>query len=327
MDLLFQAAMIAATTLVAMTYLGYGLSRLLVPRRSASDVLLWAPFVGYAVMSVVFHALNIDLMNGRHTTVVLFAVATAANVTVCLTRRRLELPPGRLSASLFGITVAAFLIGVAPVLSIGSLTAIGKNYDLIDVYDATAAYVIDYSVASIRGASPPNPLANLVVGEVTMSNGWGLSYLHALASILTGYSTVETQTPVFSLMHALIVPASFLFFHRTMALSPRLAVVLGAGLGLHGALLSMLFIGLGNHIAILTLLPLILASTFSAMDDRRWRIVALAIIMVSNIPLTYWPTFAFFLPAAFAYAMLGARPRRSSVPIRRVAILAVVGLG
>lgn len=173
---------------------------------------------------------------------------------------------------------------MAPLLAIGQLTAISKNYDVIDIYDATAAYVIDFPVNAILSRSPPNPLPSLVVSPGTLSNGWGLSYLHALASVLANRSPIETQPVVFGLMHALLVPAAFIFARRMLGFSPWLAT-LAAVLGVHGMLLSLIFIGLGNHTAILALLPLTLVSSFLAIDRRGAREIALAGVMSqSTVP-------------------------------------------
>jgi hypothetical protein len=313
--LLATALLIGGITLAGLTFLGYGLTRLVLPPAFSREGLLWTPFVGYTFASIVCHALNVDLLSGTRTMQLLFGLGAIANGLGFAFGRPISSPPRRSLFVLLGVTLAAFVIGVAPLGAIGQLTAIGKNYDLIDIYDATAAYLLDYPVHSVLANSPPNPLARLVVGPVTLSNGWGLSYLHAMASLLTDRSAIETQTPVFSLMHALVVPAAFVFLRRSAGFGNGLALAASAALGLHGLLLSIAFIGLGNHTAILALLPLIFASTFLAIDELSPRSVAFAGLMLTNIPLTYWAAFPFYLPPVLVYACIGPRlALRSVVP-------------
>jgi hypothetical protein len=305
MSVILEALAIGVVTVAALVFLGYGLTGLLLPRALSAEGLLWTPFVGYTVASIVYHALNVPLLDGRRTTVVLFAVGAAMFGLAVVRSRPVSAPPTRVCVALIVISLVVFLVGVGPLAAIGQLTAISVNHDLIDIYDATAAYVIDYPVVSIVSSSPPNPLARLITGPIVLSNGWGLSYVHAMASILTARSTIETQTPVFGLMDALLVPAMFIFLRRATALPTWLALATGSALGLHGMLLSILFIGLGNHTAILGLLPVIFTSTFLALDERRPQSIAFAGLMLANLPLTYWAAFAFYVPPVLVYAVLG----------------------
>jgi hypothetical protein len=304
-QLILEVLLVGAATLLILAGLGYGPTRILLPSALAEEGVLWTPFVGYTFASIVFHALNVQFLDGLRTAVVLLSLGVIATGVAAFVRRSIGSPPPTVFWIIVLASSVAFLMGVAPLLAIGELTAIGKNYDVIDIYDAVAAYVIDYPVNSILSSSPPNPLAQLIAGPIPLSNGWGLSYLHALSSMLTMQSPVETQTPVFSVMHALVVPASFIFLRRTVGLSNWFALAISALLGVHGMLLSMLFIGLGNHTAMLALLPVVFASTFLAIDERTRRSAIFAGFVLTNIPLTYWAAFPFFLPPVFVYVLIG----------------------
>jgi hypothetical protein len=318
MPVILEALAICVVTVAALVFLGYGLTGLLLPRALSAEGLLWTPFVGYTVAGIVYHALNVLFLDGRRATVALFVIAAVLLGLAVARRRRVSAPSLRVCVGLLLISLVVLLIAIAPLAAIGQLTAISVNHDLIDIYDATAAYVIDYPVVSILSSSPPNPLARLVTGPIVLSNGWGLSYVHAMASILTTRSTIETQTPVFSLMAALLVPAMFIFLRKATTLPTWLALATSCALGLHGMLLSILLIGLGNHTAILALLPVIFTSTFLAVDERRPLSVAFAGLMLANLPLTYWAAFAFYVPPVLVYAVLGTLwPLVTRLPIYR----------
>lgn len=303
-ELLPAVFLIAGVTLAVLVFLGYGLTALLLPPELAKEGVWWTPFVGYTFASVVYHALNVQFLDGRRSTLVLLVLGAIANIVAFKLHRRVQLPPLRVSGALFAVMTVIYLVGVAPLASVGALTAISRNYDLIDIYDSAAAYVLDYPVSQILTASPPNPLARLVAGPVPLSNGWGLMYVHALASLMTDRSPIETQTPVFSFLHSLLVPAAYIFLRRAVDQRRGIALVISAALGLQGMLLSMLFIGLGNHTAILALLPLIFTAAFLAIDRTNVRTAAFAGLMLSNIPLTYWAAFPFFVPPVLLYLVL-----------------------
>jgi len=320
MEVLTAALLIGVISLIVLAFLGYGVTRLLLPTALSDEAVLWTPFVGYTLASIVYHALNVQFLSGLQSTQILLLLGTIITALSLIFGRALARPPTRVLVCLCAAGVVTFVIGVAPLVAIGQLTAIAKNYDLIDIYDATAAYIRDFPVNSILTSAPPNPLARLIAGPITLSNGWGLSYLHALASIVTDRSPIETQAPVFSLTHALLIPATYVFARRALHLTPWIAVVASVGLGLHGMLLSIVLIGLGNHTAILALLPLIFTSTFLALDDRRPGTVLFAGLMLTNIPLTYWAAFPFYIPPVLVYTLIGPHS-----PLRRLRPVAGVG--
>lgn len=315
LELLTSAAVIYGVTLLALTFLGLGLTRLMLPRAFAPEALIWSPFVGYTFMAIGFHILNVRFLSGRDSAFIIFGLAAAALLASFIRRRPWRWPSIGVSAGLLTIVAAVYLAGLAPLLSQGVLTAIGKNWDLIDIYDPTAAYVIDHPVARIVTDSPANPLALSVTSKSTLSNGWGLSYLQALATILSGHSPIETQAPVMSLMHALMVPALFILFRRTLGLKTWLSLVISTALASQALIVWTLMHGLGNHIAILALLPLVFASSILALNQRRRDTIIFAAFMLTNIPLTYWSAFAFYLPPIVLYVFMGQAFRLSAASL------------
>ncbi|MHB8621227.1 MAG: hypothetical protein ACYDAG_16955, partial [Chloroflexota bacterium] len=315
-DVLLGSATIYAGTLVALVFLGHGLTRFLLPKQLQAEGLIWTPFIGYTFMSIVFHILNVQFLDGRRVTAILFALATIINVAAIVTRRPHGRTSWRLLATLMALTTAVYAITLVPMFAIGHLTAIGKNLDLIDIYDPTAAYVMGHPVNSMVAGNPPNPLVLTVTSGGVLSNGWGFSYLQAMASILLQRSPIQTQTPIVSLMHALMLPALFIFFRRTVGVRKPVALAIATAVAVHGLILSMLYMGLGNHIAMLAMMPLVLAATFTAISARRPRGMILAAFMVTNIPLTYWTAFAFFLPPVAIYAVIDRPLRLSAIAFR-----------
>jgi hypothetical protein len=313
MDVLAGAILILAITLGALTYVGYGVTRLLLPLSFRSEAVLWMPFVGYTLLAIVFHFLNISLLDGGRTTIALLIIATAVNVFALRARGSAPLPPPswRVVACVAGVFFAVYLLGVAPLFKLGNLTAIGKSLDIVDVYDATASYAMDYPLASMVSQSPPNPLVLNVTKPSTLSNGWGYAYLQVMSSLLTGRSPIETQAPTMSLVHALMVPALFVFL-SAFRWRWWLSLAAAAGLGLHPLILAFLLQGLGNHMVSLATLPLVLMSTLLAINKRTLKHVVFAGFMLTNIPLSYWVTFPYYLAPIAAY-LLFSQPLRFSL--------------
>ncbi|HVA23407.1 MAG TPA: hypothetical protein VMW62_03365 [Chloroflexota bacterium] len=310
--LLTGAAVIYGVTLAALIFLGLGLTRLILPAAFGAETLIWSPFVGYTFMAIGFHMLNVQFLSGFVTAIILLVLAGVALIASFVVRRPQSWGSAALAASLLAVVTAVYFVGLAPLASQGALTAIGKNWDLIDIYDPTAAYVIDHPVSQIVSASPPNPLALSVTSPSTLSNGWGPSYLQALATILSRHSPIETQAPIMSLMHALMVPALFVLFRRTLGLKTWLSLIISAALATQALIVWTLLHGLGNNIAILAMLPLVFASSILALNTRKVGAIAFAAFMLTNIPLTYWSAFAFYIPPMVLYVVLG-QPFRLSL--------------
>ena len=315
LDLLTSAAVIYGVTLLALIFLGLGLTRLLLPEAFANEALLWSPFVGYTFMAIGFHALNVELFSGRVAAAILLGLAALALAASFAVRRPWRWPSMGVTAGLLTVVAALYVGGLAPLLNQGALTAIGKNWDLVDIYDPTVSYVIDHPVNRIVADSPANPLTLSVTSPSTLSNGWGLSYLQALATMFSGHSPIQTQAPVMSLMHALMVVALFIFFRRTLGMKPWLSLAVGAAVATQALIVWSLMHGLGNHIAILALLPLVFASSILALNQRSPRNIAFAAFMLTTIPLTYWSAFAFYLPPMVLYVFLGQPLRWSGVAL------------
>ena len=316
------AALIYGVALATLAFLGLGLTRLILPQPFRADALIWSPFVGYTFMSIGFHVLNVGFLDGRRSAAILLVLALAALIASYVRRRSVPRADVRWLAGLAGLVTLSYFAGLAPLTSIGSLTAVGKNWDLIDIYDPTAAYVLDHPVSRIVSDSPPNPLALSVTSSSTLSNGWGLSYLHALVSFLSLRSPIETQAPVMSLMHALMIASIFIFCRRSLGLRAWLSLAISAAVACQALIVWTLLHGLGNHIAALAVLPLLFASTILALNTRKLTHIAFAAFMLTNLPLSYWAAFAFFVPPMLAYAVLG-RPLRLSAaavpsPVRSV---------
>lgn len=311
MPIVLSLLLFALVAAAFLSYLGYGLARLLLPREWQEERALLAPLLGYLLLLVIGYYAVWTVLNLLWALVLTLALATALNV-LALARRRRERRPalaGRWQQVRAGfseslrrhgpawlIALLAFLLAVLPLLRYGYITVIGENWDP-ENYLMVGEYLRRGPVGQIA-AMPDNPLRDLNASPPRIGLTLGFSLLHGTLGLLLGQDALRTFAPTIALLGGLAALALYLLFRHGFEMERRpafLAAFLGA---LSPLALWAAFFNFGMQMSSLPLVPLALALWLLLLRHPSWRTLLLAAAAVAALPVAYYPALTIFVPLA-----------------------------
>lgn len=288
---------------VGLAYLGYGATRLLLPVSLWRWQPLLTPFLGYAVVTIVFHSLNTSWLNAEQSTVVLLTLTTGLNAFAVARRGRLrahptwkdDLIPMLLS---FGVYIGATI----PLISYGFITVVGTNGD-VEQYLAGADYIRRFNLSALATA-PPNPLLDLAAKLTGPFGGWGFTYILSLVTLILGWSGEKAFAPLLAFLVAANVIAMHLFARSVLGLSWRGSAFASFALGVNGLLLWTGFFNYGRQVAVLPLLPVAALAFLASFRHRSWRSILFAALLFAAVTITYRPATLLLLVSMSIFAAM-----------------------
>lgn len=282
-----QLLLFFIASLGLLSYVGYGLARLLLQGSLQRWRVLLMPLVGLCVIVVGSSFLNY-LLPMRYITWLLIAGSTVLNLALIARTRSLGLSrPPRDEGVVVALTALTYLLGVLPLIHAGTTAFLGVQWDL-ELYLPLTEYLKRFPMGEPLSTFP-NPLLSAVNSvPVRGGSGWGFSYLEAFLGTVLFLDSYESFRPALHLMFALSVPAVFCFCRGGLHMSSGSAL-LAAGLSaVNGLNLWIVSIGLAGHTVAFPMLPLALTTTLWAVQERRLTTIVLAGTVVSTLLLSFY---------------------------------------
>jgi len=294
-----------------LTYMGYGLASLLLPREWKSDRGLLAPLLGYAFLLLVGYYAVSTVLNLQHALRITLILATVLNV-VALWRHKGERLTIRLGETGWAWLLAAlvFLVSVLPLLHYGYATTIGENWDPED-YLPVADYLVQVPVKDIA-TMPPNPLRDLNADPPRIGLTLGFSIVQGALQQLVGWDALRSFAPTMALLRGLAVLAFYLLFRRTLRMPQMPALLATLLAGANALALWIAFFNFGMQASAMVLVPLGLVLLASVLRQPSWRGVLAAGLAAAGLPIAYCPALTALVPMAAAlglYELIAARKR------------------
>lgn len=289
-------------SLAFLSYLGYGLVKLLLPAGWRSHEGLLAPLAGYTLFLLVSYYAVRTVFSLAGALLLALGLATLLNGWA-LWRRRGQGPTLNLRehGPAWLIALLAFAVAVLPLLSYGFSVPIGENWDP-ENYLPIAAYLQKVPVGRIA-EMPANPLRELNANPPRIGMTLGFCLLQGTLGLLRGWDTRQVFAPQLALLYALTVPALWLLFRQGFRLGRTAGLLATAGGGLSALALWIAFFNFGMQMAALPLVPLSWALWLLALRQPSWRTVLLAGLAVAAMPVAYYPALTAFLPVALGLGL------------------------
>ena len=326
LEILFSGLKITALLLAFLTFVGYGISRLLMSGPWAPYRLIGAPFTGWIVAVSVSYLLNATLLGMNQIIWVLVGVGVAGNVAAFVRRDRVAaIRQDRRVLVAVVLGLGLLVVALVPHANDSSLGLISLNVDE-ELYWPYAEHIKHFPT-SMEGAGH-SPYSRLFEAPDFRSRGQGFVYLLSLASLVSFTPTFLAYMPLVYLLLGLSVVSAFLFARVGLGLG-RGTSSLAAGLyAANGLPLWFAGMGFGPHMAALALLPLALAGLIVAADRGRVGPIGFAGLTGAVLLTSYfWAISAVFLVSAsfLAAGLIALRPDRVR-RVRRLLAVAAVAL-
>ncbi|MGQ9676368.1 MAG: hypothetical protein ACUVX1_11970 [Chloroflexota bacterium] len=310
---------------VSLMFVGYGVTRLLLPVCLWRWRLLVVPFIGYACLALLFRLLNTYVLTGEQCTITALALAALVNLYVLLTRRKSNAQAAwnqELAPIL--VSIGVYAAAVVPLVSYGFLTAIGTNGD-VEQYLSGAEYVKRFALPSVASAAP-NPFRDfhLFLATKYYTGDMGFTYVLSFVAAVLGWSALAAFAATIAFFLALNVLAAYTVSRAAFHLSRFASTFACLVVGLNGLLLWSAFFNFGRQIAVLSLLPLAVLALKVALQHPSRRSALFVGLLFAAVAITYWPAMLWLLVfmALFAiFTVLSRRQFRKALVVGACALL------
>lgn len=301
----FRLTLFYWVSFLALCYLGYGFSRLLLPPEWQRHRFFVAPLLGYCVLTISASFLTSTVASMSLATPLILWTATGLNLaSLFLRKNQAQGNQGvREVAFIYLLAFAAFLLGTLPLIRAGSVIFVGLQWDL-ELYLPIAEYLKRYVIGSTL-TGPESPLlAPMNAPAFRGGSGWGFSFFESFIGIVLGWMSYETFRPSLHFMLGLSVFAVYLFCRLGLRLSPSSGVIAALLTALNGTNLWVASSGLAGHAVTFFTLPFAFTLTVRALDSVSPRRVLLASIAVSGMLLSYYSGALFLYASGMALVVL-----------------------
>lgn len=282
---------------------------LLKPRHYQRDLLLIAPFFGFAVISGLSHYLGVLGLAIRQF-VWLFVVLAMAAPAVWFFRGRPRLY-ARLHWRILIIGLATYVLVLIPLAKLGYLTTIGTTIDGLS-YAVRSEYLQQAALVSPE-VPPGQPFYGWVASQINVLRVGDVYFVGALG-LLTGQRSYQLLTTVAALFYALL-PVSVYVFSRRILHFKAASAVLGAGLvAIHNMLLWVVYDNFFSQTLAMALFPIVISFGLTAAHTLRGRETIGFVFLLSAL-FSVYPVYAVLAALMFGfYAMIRLAQKVSVAP-------------
>ncbi|MEM7584078.1 MAG: hypothetical protein AAF560_11895 [Acidobacteriota bacterium] len=270
----------------------------LLPSRLHSYSMLLAPLLGFGVLSSISHylgAAGITVHSFAWPTVILMALATAA---ILMARRRRAQAASRIVVLMAGI----YFLALIPVLSLGTLTPIGRNSDIVSYLCRAELLAEPTPVATSPIADRPCDAWAIQALDAGLRRG--AIYLMAWVDVLMGARAYQIYPLAIALGFALAAGSLYVLCRHTFKLSRHAALGVAALAGTHNLLLWPVYDGFLSQVLGVSLLPATLCLMIEALRRPSWRATGMAGFLLATLCSAYPPHA--LMAIAISLAMAGA---------------------
>ncbi len=301
--LIMSILIIVGAALLLCCYVGWGATMLALPQALRSYATLCVPLIGYALTIWVGYLGVSSILNLRWSLALLLLLASILNVLAlrhgARPRRGRWFPD---YAQLMLVLTIALLAALAPLLSYGYLTSIGRGWDT-ESYWPMAQYLVDYPLAQI-GSAPMAPLRDLVHKPPEIGLTLGFSVMQGFMMLLSAKSAIDTFAPLLAFMYCLGVLSVYVWLRASMGLGRTAALLAAALTALGSLMLWVVFFNFGMQLSSWPLIGLGLCLGLASVEElalrgrRAWPTAILGAAALAALPVAYYPALTVFVPMA-----------------------------
>lgn len=288
-------------------WLGYGVTRWLLPHAWLPYRWLLMPAVGLAFFAVVAQPLGLLGVSSERLIGILGLTALVVNGLAVW-----KAPPSADQLSLrewlapFGVALGTVVFGLLPLFTYGYITVMGYNVDG-STYVAHAEFSKQFGLLSAGIYTIPSPYAVTVARTIESGIGVVAQYWLSAVSVLTGRDAFYAFTPLLVLWHALSFLSVYVLYRVGFHLGFWTAALALAALALNSVRLMIPLDNFAPHTFALALLPLEWLATQDYFEQGTRRGLLFAAVTVGGQILVYPEATPFYVLPIFLYGVLHTR--------------------
>lgn len=278
---IMQAFGIAGAAVLISVFMGYGFTRILLPRHLEEHERLFYPFMGVSAIVIVSHLLGSAGLGSRPITWALLAVGSAVNLfALWKSGRRTVSPEGWLLP--FLLSSPAFLLALLPQVLGGFLSVYSPNGDPAG-YAILADYLLDNGLSPVPVGSHDEPQKQFLLFYYSR---FAFPYFNSIIDYIFGlkaYQTFSVITAFALFLNALSIG----LISRLLGIGRRAACLAVLLTSVNGYLLLMFFQGFAPQLLGMGFMGLSSVLLYAAFERQDNRSVLLASIFLSSAIAAY----------------------------------------
>jgi len=275
-------------------FLGYGVTKYLLPREHHPYALFLTPIIGYSVAACILYDLNWLGLSGTTANWLLLLFVSAINIWVYKNKRECPIFLIKDNWAIIAIFIISFLIYYSTLISYGYLFPVYPNGDAV-VYSYAARFALEGPTLPAEISSYP-----LSVWQRIASGGFrpGFPFFHSLVNGLLSLEPHESYAALNGIFPSLLVFEIYFLSNVILRLSRKESFLWGAFLAVQPNLYWMFSNYWTPNLIALSLLVASFSCVIIALNNRTIKTMILSALLCISIVLTYpeyMPNFVFML--------------------------------
>lgn len=275
--------MIILCALILMYYVGFGVSKLILPDEYQKNELLIIPFIGLSILTTIPYYFAYIGINSKISLLIFLLASSILNYIAIRKKQRIEL---NINENFIPIIIAfiVLLIALSPLINLGYLTVIGSNGDAM-THCLVSEYLENHGT-SPPGASPSQADLNIINSRLTSHYPLGFHFFQSFINILSGtraYANFSVLTGLFLSLNIL----STYVFARQMTEDKITSILAIALIAFNSVLFWVHYDNFGPNLLGVSLMPLGMVAAFIALKNQTKKSLIFSSLLLAATFSTY----------------------------------------
>jgi len=279
----YYSVVIILCALILMYYMGFGVSKLILPHEFRKNEFLIIPFIGLAILTTIPYYFAYFGINSKISLLILLLISSIINYIEIRKKPRIELNINEIFIPII-IAFIVLLIALSPLIDVGYLTVIGANGDAM-----THCLVSEY--LENNGTSPPDttpsqPDLIIIKHRLTSHYPLGFHFFQSFINILSGtraYANFSVLTGLFLSLNIL----STYIFSRHITADKKTSVLAIALMAFNSVLFWVHYDDFGPNLLGVSLMPLAMSATLIALKSHTKKSLIFSSLLLAATFSTY----------------------------------------
>lgn len=299
--------MIILCALILMYYVGFGVSKLILPDEYQKNELLIIPFIGLSILTTIPYYFAYIGINSKISLLIFLLASSILNYIAIRKKQRIEL---NINENFIPIIIAfiVLLIALSPLINVGYLTIIGSNGDAM-THCLVSEYLENHGTLP-PDTTPSRPDQNIINHRLTSHYPLGFHFFQSFVNILTGtraYANFSVLTGLFLSLNIL----STYVFARQMTEDKKTSILAIALMAFNSVLFWVHYGDFGPNLLGVSLMPLTMSVTFITLKSQTKKSLIFSSLLLAATFSTYSEAAYFIIIPAIFFIIIKSLTKKS----------------